>query len=271
MNEDLIREFHGSADGRILIDYNIHSEYLSNPVVVADIAKLAKEKGLNIHVHVSETKLEHEERKERHEGMTPIRYFESLGVLDVPVTAAHCVWVDDGDIEILAAKGVYVASNPVSNMKLGSGFAPVVRMLERGVNVALGTDGMASNNNHDMYQDLYVLALIQKGANLDPTAVSPASAMRAATRTGALSQGREDCGHIALGAKADLAVLDASGPSWCPATDMLNNLVFAGHGSDVFDHGRRGGALSRGRMADDRCGACEGGSRVRTRRIIASL
>lgn len=272
MNEDLIREFHGGADGRILIDYNIHSEYLSNPVVVADIAKLAKEKGLNIHVHVSETKLEHEECKERHEGMTPIRYFESLGVLDVPVTAAHCVWVDDGDIEILAAKGVYVASNPVSNMKLGSGFAPVVRMLERGVNVALGTDGMASNNNHDMYQDLYVLALIQKGANLDPTAVSPASAMRAATRTGALSQGREDCGHIALGAKADLAVLDASGPSWCPATDMLNNLVFAGHGSDVCLTMADGAVLYReGEWPTIDVERAKAEVEVRTRRIIASL
>lgn len=272
LNEELIREFHGSADGRILIDYNIHAEYTSNPMTVADIAVLAKEKGLNIHVHVSETKSEHEECKERHNGMTPVRYFDSLGVFDVPVTAAHCVWVDEGDIEVLAERGAFVASNPVSNMKLGSGFAPVAKMLERGVNIALGTDGVASNNNLDMYQDLFVLALAQKGANLDPTAVSPACAMRAATRMGALSQGRADCGHIALGAKADLAVLDASGPSWFPATDLLNNLVFAGHGADVCLTMVDGEVLYRdGAYKTIDVERAKAEVEVRTRRIIASL
>lgn len=271
-SEELVREFHGSEDGRIRIDYNIHSEYLSTPTVVADIVEIVKEKGLSIHVHVSETKLEHEECKGRHGGLTPVRYFDSLGVFDVPVTAAHCVWVDEGDIEILAEKGVYVAANPVSNMKLGSGFAPVVRMLERGVNVALGTDGMASNNNHDMYQDMFVLALTQKGANLDPTAVSPAAALRAATRTGALSQGRTDCGHIALGAKADLAVLDASGPSWCPGTDMLNNLVYAGHGSDVCLTMVDGSVVYQdGEFETIDVERAKAEVEVRTQRIISSL
>lgn len=272
LNEDLIREFHGSADGRILIDYNIHAEYTSNPTTVADIATLAKEKGLNIHVHVSETKSEHEECKERHGGLTPVRYFDSLGVFDVPVTAAHCVWVDEGDIEVLAERGAYVATNPVSNMKLGSGFAPVAKMFEHGVNIALGTDGVASNNNLDMYQDMFVLALAQKGANLDPTAVSPAAAMRAATRMGALSQGRADCGHIALGAKADLAVLDASGPSWFPATDLLNNLVYAGHGADVCLTMVDGEVLYRdGAWTTIDVERAKAEVEVRTRRIIASL
>ncbi len=272
VNEELVREFHGSADGRIRIDYNIHSEYLSTPTVAADIARIAKEKGLGIHVHVSETKSEHEECKERHGGLTPVRYFDSLGVFDVPVTAAHCVWVDEGDIDILAERGVFVAANPVSNMKLGSGFAPIVRMLERGVNVALGTDGVASNNNHDLYQDLYVFALTQKGASLDPTAVSPAAAMRAATRMGALSQGREDCGRIAIGAKADLAVLDASGPSWCPSTDYLNNLVFAGHGGDVCLTMVDGEVLYRdGEWKTIDVERAKAEVEVRTRRIISSL
>ncbi|WP_139653692.1 amidohydrolase [Raoultibacter phocaeensis] len=272
LNEELIAEFHGSAEGRILIDYNIHAEYTSTPAVCADIAALAKAKSLNIHVHVSETKSEHEECKGRHGGLTPVRYFDSLGVFDVPVTAAHCVWVDDGDIDILAERGAFVASNPVSNMKLGSGFAPIARMLERGVSVALGTDGVASNNNLDMYQDLFVLALAQKGANLDPTAVSPAGALRAATRTGALSQGRADCGHIALGAKADLAVLDASGPSWCPATDLLNNLVYAGHGSDVCLTMVDGEVLYRdGVWETIDVERAKAEVEVRTRRIIASV
>ena len=231
--EEYVAKYHGAADGRILIDYNIHAEYTSNPQTCADIAAVVKEKGLRMHLHASETKSEHEECKQRHNGLTPLRYFESIGVLDVPTTAAHCVWVDDGDIDLMVERGVFAVCNPASNMKLGSGFAPVAKMLERGVNVCLGTDGMASNNNHDMMQDMYLMATIYKGYALDPTAVSPKQALTAATRTGALSQGREDCGLVKEGMRADLAVLDTTGPSWTPATDALCNLVLAGHGSDV--------------------------------------
>lgn len=231
--EGLIRGHHDTVDGRIKIDYNIHSEYITQPTPVADVAQLACEKGLHVHVHVSETRSEHEECKQRHGGLTPVEYFNKLGIFDSPTTAAHCVWVEDSDIEILAEKGVYVACNPASNMKLGSGFAPIPKMLDRGVAVALGTDGVASNNNHDMMQELYLMSLIYKGHTLDPSVVTPQQVLTAATRTGALSQGREDCGYVAVGAKADLCVLDTSGPSWAPDTNPLYNVVFAGHGSDV--------------------------------------
>ena len=231
--EEYVRKYHGAADGRILIDYNIHAEYTSNPQTCKDIAAVVKEKGLRMHLHASETKSEHEECKQRHDGLTPVRYFESLGVLDVPVTAAHCVWVDEADLDILQAHGVFVANNPASNMKLGSGFAPIPEMLRRGIPVCLGSDGMASNNNHNLFHDMYLQALIYKGATLDPTAVTPQQALAAATRTGALSQGREDCGVVAEGARADLCVLDITGPSWCPAPDPVYNLVYAGDGADV--------------------------------------
>ena len=232
-NRRLIHDLQGAADGRIVVDCNIHAEYTTNPRAVADLAAFARERGLRIQVHVSETRLEHEECKQRHGGLTPVRYFDSLGVFDVPVTAAHCVWVDDEDIDVLAERGVFVAANPASNMKLGSGFAPIPKMLERGVNVCLGTDGMASNNNHDLVQDLYLLALLYKGATNDPSVVTPKQALAAATRMGALSQGREDCGYVAVGAKADLCVFDVSGPSWAPMTNPLVNMVYAGHGADV--------------------------------------
>ena len=232
-NRRLLRDLQGAGDGRIVVDCNIHAEYTSNPRAVADLAAFAREEGLRVQVHVSETRLEHEECKERHGGLTPVRYFDRLGLFDVPVTAAHCVWVDDGDIDVLAERGVFVAANPASNMKLGSGFAPVAKMLERGVEVCLGTDGMASNNNHDLMQDLYLLALLYKGSTGDPAAVEPKQALRAATRAGALSQGREDCGLVAVGAKADLCVLDVTGPSWAPMTNPLVNVVYAGHGADV--------------------------------------
>lgn len=232
-NRRLLHDLQGAGDGRIVVDCNIHAEYTSNPRAVADLAAFAREQGLRVQVHVSETRAEHEECRQRHGGLTPVRYFDSLGLFDVPVTAAHCVWVDDEDIDVLAARGVFVAANPASNMKLGSGFAPVPKMLERGVKVCLGTDGMASNNNHDMMQDLYLLALLYKGSTNDPSVVTPKQALAAATRMGALSQGRDDCGYVAIGAKADLCVFDVSGPSWAPMTNPLVNVVYAGHGADV--------------------------------------
>ena len=231
--EEYIKTYHGALNGRILVDYNIHAEYTSNEQTCRDIAEVTKAAGLRMHLHLSETKSEHEECKERHNGMTPAAYFASIGVFDSPTTAAHCVWCDDADLEILKEHGVWVAHNPASNMKLGSGFAPIVKMLERGVNVCLGTDGMASNNNHDMFQDLYLMAVLSKGNLCDPTAVTPKQALAAATRGGALSQGRGDCGLIKVGMKADLAVVDTTGPSWWPMTDPLMNVVYAGHGSDV--------------------------------------
>ena len=126
-----------------------------------------------------------------------------------------------------------MVETPASNMKLGSGFAPIAKMLDRGVNVCLGTDGMASNNNHDMFADMYLMGLVAKGATLDPAVVTPQQVLRAATRMGALSQGRDDCGLVKEGMKADLCVLDVTGPQWCPMTDPLYNVVFSGSGSDV--------------------------------------
>lgn len=233
LNETYVREYDGTSDGRIRIDYCIHAEYTSNEQVCRDIVDIVKDKGLRLHIHASETRSEVEECRERHGGLSPIQYFNALGVFDVPCTAAHCVWVDADDIAILADKGVFVANNPASNMKLASGFAPIAAMLEAGVPLCLGTDGMASNNNHNMFKDLYLMALIYKGYALDPTIITSKQALFAATRGGALSQGRDDCGLVKEGYKADLCVLDIGGPSWWPVNDMLTNVVYAGHGSDV--------------------------------------
>ena len=231
--EALVRDWHGAGDGRIRFDYNIHSEYLSTETVCRDILDIVRGTDLRLHIHLSETEKEVRECRERHGGLTPVAYFDSLGLFEVHVTAAHCVWVDDADLDILQRHGVFVANNPASNMKLGSGFAPIPEVLRRGIPVCLGSDGMASNNNHNLFHDMYLQALIYKGATLDPTAVTPQQALAAATRTGALSQGREDCGVVAEGARADLCVLDITGPSWCPAPDPVYNLVYAGDGADV--------------------------------------
>ena len=231
--EDGIANIDGMAGGRIKFEGCIHAEYTNNDVTAKSVFDWAKEHNTRVHVHVSEPEFEVGGCRERHGGLSPVQWLESLGAFDVPAIAAHCVWVDDDDIEILAKRGVTVAHNPASNMKLSSGFAPVTKMLEAGVNVALGTDGMASNNNHDLFQDMYLMAMLPKGHELNPTLITPKQAVFAATRAGALAQGRDDCGLVKEGFKADLAVLDITGPSWCPVNDMLTNIVYAGHGSDV--------------------------------------
>ncbi len=231
--EDGISNIDGMADGRVRFEGCIHAEYTNNDVCAKSVFDWARERNTRMHVHVSETKSEVADCRGRHDGKSPVQWLESLGAFDVPAIAAHCVWVDDDDIAILAKHGVTVAHNPASNLKLASGFAPVAQMIEGGVNVAIGTDGMASNNNHDMFQDMYLMAMLPKGNQLDPTAITPKQVVFAATRAGALAQGRDDCGLVKQGFAADLCVLDVAGPSWCPVNDMLTNVVYAGHGSDV--------------------------------------
>ncbi|MDR2492001.1 MAG: amidohydrolase [Coriobacteriales bacterium] len=233
INEALVREWHGAFDGRLRIDLNIHAEYTTTPRVVEALGQAAARMGVRTHIHLSETRSEHEECKQRHKGMTPTAYFESLGFFEAPCTAAHGVHTEPGDWETLARRGVTVACCPASNLKLASGFAPVPLMLDAGVNVALGTDGAASNNSHNLFRELYLLALVNKGAQGDPTLVSPRQALAAATVNGARSQGRGDCGSIEIGARADLAVLKSDVPWMCPVHDVLNNVVYAAQGSDV--------------------------------------
>jgi len=232
-NERYVREHHDTLGGRIRIDLNIHSEYISNPHVVRAIGELASSLGVGTHVHISETRLEHEECKQRRGGLTPTAYFESLDFFNAPSTAAHCVWTEPADWEIFARRGVSVAACPASNFKLASGFAPLPQMIAAGVNIGIGTDGMASNNSHNMLKDIYLLATVYKASGEDPTLITAAEAMRAATVSGAMAQGRYDTGSIAVGNRADLIVLDTDVPWMKPVSSQLNNLVFAASGSDV--------------------------------------
>ena len=225
--------YHNSENERIKMDMSIHAEYTSNHLAVEAVSGYAKEKNARLHIHVSETKKEHEECKIRHGGMTPVQYFNHFGAFDVPALAAHCVWIEGEDFEILKEKDVTVASNPISNLKLASGVCNVPKLLRAGIPVAIGTDSVASNNSLNFFEEMKVFAIVSKMAFDDPTAVTPAEAMQAATRAGALAQGREDCGQLKEGYKADLIVIDIDQPNMYPVHNMINNLVYSAAGSDI--------------------------------------
>lgn len=228
-----LRDFHMAQDGRIRIDLSVHAEYTSDEETVRAVAEDAQARGLRVHVHVSETRMEHEECKERHGGLTPTQYLAACGLFDTPATAAHCVWIEDADRDILREKGVTVATCPKSNLKLASGVFDMRAAQRAGVRYAIGTDSVASNNNLNMIEELRTFLLAQKGFSGDPTLVTPQEALYAATRAGALAQGRLDCGEIRVGNRADLAVLDIASPCMHPARHLLNNVAYASSGSDI--------------------------------------
>jgi 5-methylthioadenosine/S-adenosylhomocysteine deaminase len=231
--ESLFKEYHNSFDGRIKIDMSLHAEYTSNPKTVRQLAEYTKEIGARMHVHVSETKFEHEECKKRH-GKTPAAYLSELGLLDSPTTAAHCVHLEDEDMAIFKEKGVTVASCPVSNLKLASGTCNVPKLKALGINVAIGTDGVASNNSLNFIEEMKFFSLLHKGIFAEPAASSPRDTLFAATRAGALSQGREDGGLLKEGFAADLIMLDITKPNMNPAHDLVNNVVYSACGGDII-------------------------------------
>ncbi len=229
----MLMDYHGCENGRIRVDASIHAAYTCPPALMRKMADIAKENGLNMHMHLSETKREHIEVIEKY-GKTAAQLFFESGAFDVPATAAHCVWVSDEDIAIMSEKGVTCAHNPVSNLKLGSGIAPVAKMKRAGVNVSLGTDGCASNNNHDMFEEIKLAALLQKGTLYDPTAITAYEALEFATVNGAKAQGRlSECGSIEIGKDADIIMLDMTSPSLVPSYDPVSAAVYAARGGDV--------------------------------------
>lgn len=230
---DAITQFNGIENGRIIIDASIHAEYTSNEETVRCVADLAKEMDVRMHVHLSETKSEHEECKARHGGMSPAQYFNQCGIFDVPAIAAHCVWCEAEDFNILKEEGVTVASNPVSNLKLASGICNVTEMLKREIPVALGTDSVASNNNLSFFEEMKTFAILAKVREQNPTVITPKQALEAATINGALAQGRYDCGTIKEGNKADLLVLRTDTANMHPVHNMLNNIVYSATDGDI--------------------------------------
>ena len=230
---ELVDKWHGYNNGQIRVDACLHGEYTSfaAPRIWDGVAQYAREKGLGMHIHISETKTEHEECLGRW-GMTPVQVMEKHGLWDVRAIAAHCVWTTQDDWAIMAEHGVSAIHNPCSNLKLGSGVAPVIGMRKAGVNVALGSDGVSSNNTTDLFEDMKIAAMLQNGVEHDPLALLPSDALRMATVNGARALGR-NTGRIAVGCDADLILVDFSHINLMPRHDVISNLVYAAHGCDV--------------------------------------
>lgn len=231
----LFDEYHGCQNGRVRVDFAVHAEYTTNDAVTryyADKIRPYREKGARVQVHLSETRKEHEACIQRH-GMTPAAWFEAMGIFDLPTAAAHCVWCTPEDLNIFKAHGVYPIHNPTSNLKLGSGFAPVPEMLEMGLTVALGTDGAASNNNLNMFEEMHLAAIAMNGYRLDPVLMPPPTILRMATVNGAALQGRDDTGCLAVGKKADIVAVDMDRPHLYPAFEPLPMLTYSAQASDV--------------------------------------
>ncbi len=230
--EAFFQAFNNAGEGRIHANMQVHSEYLMDDRILSRCADLVHRYGMEVHMHISETKSEHEECLQRR-GITPIAYFNKMGMLDTGAVCAHCVWVSDEDLDIMAEKGASMVHNPTSNLKLGSGIAPVAAALQKGVNVCIGTDGTASNNNLNMFEEMHIASILQQGANLDPLAVRAAQALDMGTINGAKALHRPDTGSLEVGKKADIVAIDLDKPHLQPNVDSVALLVYSAQASDV--------------------------------------
>lgn len=207
-----------------------HAPYTCGPEFLKLVAGKAAELGVGIHTHLSESQDEQNTIMQRY-GMSPAEYFDSCGILTENTLCAHCVYLSEGDMELLSKRGVSVAHNPASNMKLGNGFAPVAAMQRHGINVALGTDGAASNNNQNMLREMQLAALIHKGTGLNATDVTAEQVFDMATINGARALGLESkCGEIALGKCADLVLFDMDYPGFFPVRNAKSALCYSSAG-----------------------------------------
>lgn len=228
-----VKDFQGAGQGRIVTTMAPHSPYTCFPEYMKKIMGQAHKLNVMVQIHLSETRSENKEIKQQY-GVSPTIFLRNSGLLSQRVLVAHAIYLDDQDIDILAHHDVHVAHNPGSNLKLGSGVAPVISMMARKMHVGLGTDGASSNNKLDMYEEMRLVALLHKGALEYPTAISASEALYMATEGGAnalfLPKG---FGTLEIGAPADFQLLDVSGPRYQPADRLLSHVVYASHAGDV--------------------------------------
>ena len=226
-----VREWNGRADGRITTMYGPHAPHTCSRDFLGLVREYAFDDNAKIHIHILETEDELNQMKKQF-GMCSVNMLDELGFLGSDVIAAHCIWLSDGDIDILNKHGVNVSHNPVSNMKLASGISPVPKMLARGMNVSLGTDGCASNNNLNMFEEMKTAALLHKVDTSDPTVMPARQVLGMATVNGARAMGTNS-GMLKVGCMADVIIVDVNKPHLTPIYNVASHLVYSASGSDV--------------------------------------
>lgn len=232
--EETEEEYYKINEFSPLVSYKLgfHAEYTTSGATIEALAKLAQKMKEPVYLHLSETKKEVEECYERYQ-MSPVKYLDSLGMFEYGGGGFHGVWLEEEDMDICAQKGVSIVSNPASNVKLASGVADLCKMLEKGINVALGTDGPASNNALDMFREMYLASVLQKVTKMDAAALDAGDVLRMATIGGATAMGLEDCDILAAGKKADLVLLDMHRPNMQPENNIIKNIVYSGSKENV--------------------------------------
>jgi 5-methylthioadenosine/S-adenosylhomocysteine deaminase len=223
----------GKAEGRIKAFFGPHSMYLCGPEYLRETTEEALKRKTAIHIHLAESRQEVADCLEKY-GKSPVQHLADLGMFACRTVAAHCVHVSADDIDLLAKHKVSVVNNPTSNMKLANGFAPIDAIMKKGINVALGTDGSASNNNVNLFEEMHLAALVNKAVTEDAESVPATEVLRMATINGAKALGMEnEIGSLEVGKRADLILLDTSKPHYFPRHNPVSSLAYSAQAADV--------------------------------------
>lgn len=229
--EERFLKYNG-IDPLISFRLGFHAEYTAEFGLMEEIGKLAEKYKASVSMHNSETEKEVRECVEKY-GKTPSALFESLGIFNYGGAGFHCVHMTEEDLYIFKNRGVYAVHNPGSNVKLASGIAPITRMQEMGIDIALGTDGPASNNCLDMFREMFLMTGLQKIADKDASACPAELVLKSATINGAKAMGLDDCDILAVGKQADMVVLDLNRPNMQPLNNIGKNIVYSGSKENV--------------------------------------
>ena len=231
-NEELYKNWHGAANGRITIMFGPHAIYTCPPDFLKKVVNSAAKLNAEIHMHMNETQGEIDDCIKNY-GKRPFEVVTETGLLDFGMLAAHCVHLNDAEIEIIKDKKVRVAHNPGSNLKLASGIAPVTKLLLAGITVGIGTDGASSNNNLDMLEETRLAALLAKVESNNASSVSARQALEMATEQGAKSVGLEKVGRLEADYKADIVLWNMNDVEWYPPKNPVSLLVYSANSSSA--------------------------------------
>lgn len=226
------RRYNQDPDKLLSYQLGFHAEYTTGRKLMEGLSGLSEKYKAPVYVHCSETKREVEDCRKR-TGMTPVAYMDSLGLFAHGGGLFHGVHMDDGDFDIVKKRGLYIVTNPASNLKLASGIAPVKRYLDNGSSVAIGTDGPASNNCLDMFREMFLVTGLQKVFCDDPQAVPAMEVLKMATVNGAHAMGLMQCDTLSAGKKADMILIDLMQPNMQPVQNIEKNLVYSGSKQNV--------------------------------------